>query len=154
VSSAATSSRVKTSIGKLELVESWYEADPSVRVRFGPAFDASSGAASSSTLYLEVPVGHHTPWHTHSAEEVVFIVTGRAEAGVGEERVELVAGDVALIPAHVPHALENVSDETLGFIGFFAAAAMVHVFDQPLQPFGTTALVTPPLEQLRVPLGG
>jgi quercetin dioxygenase-like cupin family protein len=142
---------LKASIDELELVESWYDDDPTMRVGFGAAFDAATGAAASTTLYLEVPAGHRTPWHTHSAEEVVFVVKGRAEAGIGEERVRLAAGDLALIPAHVPHGLENIGDEPLGFVGFFTAAAMVHVFDQPLQPFGTTAFVTPQPDLLPVP---
>jgi quercetin dioxygenase-like cupin family protein len=153
MSNAVTTSPLKASIDELELVEGWYDDDPATRVRFGSAFDGSTGAAASSTFYLEVPPGHRTPWHTHSAEEVVFIVKGRAEAGIGEERVALDAGDVALIPAHVPHGLENVGEEPMGFVGFFAAAAMVHVFDRPLEPFGSI-FVTPPPDKLPVPVRG
>ncbi len=120
-------------------------------MRFGSAFDASSGAAASSVFYLEVPVGHRTPWHTHSAEEIVFVLEGMAEAGIGEQRVRLNSSDIALIPAHVPHGLDNVGDEPLRFLGFFASAGMVHVFDQVLQPFGDHVLVTPPAERFPVP---
>ena len=152
MSSISTTSRLKVSLDELELVEGWYEDDPATRVRFGAAFDASTGAAASSTEYIEVPAGHRTPWHTHSAEEVVFVVKGRAEAGIGEERIQVSAGDMALIPAHVPHGLENVGDEPLGFLGFFAAAGMVNVFDRALQPLGSAVFVTPPPEQLPVPV--
>jgi quercetin dioxygenase-like cupin family protein len=151
MSSVLTTSPLKASIDQLELIEGWYDRDPTTRVRFGSAFDASNGAAASSTLYLEVPAGHRTPWHTHSAEEVVFVVDGRAEAGIGDERVALDAGDIALIPAHMPHGLENTGDGPLRFIGFFAAAAMVHAFDQPLQPFGSV-FTTPPPEGVPVPV--
>jgi quercetin dioxygenase-like cupin family protein len=154
MSNATTTSRLKASIDELELVESWYDGDPTMRVRFGAAFDAAAGATASSLLYLEVPAGRRTPWHTHSAEEVVFVLRGQAEAGIGDERLELAAGDAALVPAHVPHGLENVGDEPLCFLGFFASAAMVHAFDQLLQPFGTAVLVTPPPEQLPIPERG
>ena len=151
--STATAAQ-KAAIDELELVESWYDDDPTTRVKFGAAFDAASGASASSTFYLEVPAGHRTPWHTHSAEEVLFVLDGYAEAGIADERLALGPGDVALIPPHVPHGLENVGDEPLRFLGFFASAAMVHVFDQPMQPFGTSVLVTPPPDQLPVPLRG
>jgi quercetin dioxygenase-like cupin family protein len=150
MSNATSTMALRARIDELELVEGWYDDDPSTRVRFGSAFDASTGAAASSTFYLEVPAGHRTPWHTHSAEEVVYVVKGQAQAGIADERVDLSAGDVALIPAHVPHGLENTGDEPLGFIAFFAAAAMVHVFDQTLQPFGGV-FVTPPPELLPIP---
>jgi quercetin dioxygenase-like cupin family protein len=143
--------RVTAQIDDIEMVETWYDDDPAVRVRFGPAFDAATGAAASSTLLLEVPAGHRTPWHTHSAEEVVYIVEGTAEAGIGDRRVRIEAGGLALIPSGEPHGLENVGEGPLRFLGFFASAAMVHVFDAPLQPFGTQFFTTPMPEQLPVP---
>ena len=149
--STATATQ-KTAIGELELVECWYDDDPTTRVRFGAALDAASGASACSTFLLEVPAAHRTPWHTHSAEEVVFVLEGDAEAGIGDERLALGPGDLALIPPHVPHGLENVGEEPLRFLGFFASAAMVHVFDQPMQPFGTPVLVTPPPDQLPIPV--
>lgn len=71
----------------------------SVRVRFGAAFDAATGAAASSTLYLEVPGRHRTPWHTHSAEEVVYVIEGIAEAGIGQRKLRVEAGGLVLIPS-------------------------------------------------------
>jgi quercetin dioxygenase-like cupin family protein len=143
---------VATRVDAIEMVDTWYEDDPGVRVRFGPAFDAATGASASSTMLLEVPTGHRTPWHTHSAEEVVYVLEGTAEAGIGERRVRLEAGGLALIPSGEPHGLENVGEGPLRFLGFFASAAMVHVFDAPLQPFGTQFFATPNPEQLPVPV--
>jgi quercetin dioxygenase-like cupin family protein len=154
VNQIATTTRLKATIDDLALVDAWCDEDPTMRVRFGAAFDASTGAVASTTEYIEVPAGHRTPWHTHSVEEVVYVVKGRAEAGVGQERVVLAAGDMALIPAHVPHGLESVGDEPLEFIGFFAAAGMVNVFDRARQPFGSTVFVTPPPQLLPVPVRG
>lgn len=143
--------RLTAHVDGVETVEGWYDDDPSVRVRFGPAFDAATGAAASSTFLLEVPPGHRTPWHTHSAEEVVYVLEGMAEAGIGARRVRIEAGGLALIPSGEPHGLENVGEGPLRFLGFFASAAMVHVFDAPLQPFGTQFLTTPIPDQLPVP---
>jgi quercetin dioxygenase-like cupin family protein len=143
--------RLEARLEDIETLESWYEVDPSVRVRFGIAFDAGTGAAASSTLCFEVPVGHRTPWHTHSAEEVVYVIDGTAEAGIGERKLRVEAGGLVLIPSGEPHGLENVGEEPLRFLGFFSSAAMVHVCDAPLQPFATPFITTPNPEQLPVP---
>jgi quercetin dioxygenase-like cupin family protein len=147
----ALPTKLATSVEDVELLEAWYDDDADVRVRFGSAFDASTGAAASSVFYFEIPVGHRAPWHTHSAEEIVFVLEGTAEAGIGEQRLRLEASGIALIPAHVPHGLDNVGAEPLRFLGFFASAGMVNVCDRALQPFGDHVLVTPPAEQLPVP---
>jgi quercetin dioxygenase-like cupin family protein len=144
--------RLAARLDEIETVEGWYEDDPSVRVRFGAAFDAATGASSSSTLYLEVPAGHRTPWHTHSAEEVVYVLEGTAEAGIGSRTLRVEAGGLVLIPSGEPHGLENVGEAPLRFLAFFSSAAMVHVFDGSLQPFGTPFLPTPNPEQLPVPV--
>jgi quercetin dioxygenase-like cupin family protein len=143
--------RLAVRLEDVETVESWYEDDPSVRVHFGAAFDAATAAAASSTLYLEVPARHRTPWHTHSSEEVVYVLEGTAEAGIGQRKVPVEAGGLVLIPSGEPHGLENVGEGPLRFLAFFSSAAMVHMFDAPLQPFGTRFLATPNPEQLSVP---
>src|SRR5215216_6667617 len=112
--------RLAARLEEIELVEGWYEDDPSVRVRFGAAFDAATGAAASSTLYLEVPAGHRTPWHTHSAEEVVYVIEGTAEAGIGQQKLRVGAGGLVLIPSGEPHGLENVGEGPLRFLAFFS----------------------------------
>jgi quercetin dioxygenase-like cupin family protein len=144
--------RLEARLEEIELVEGWYEEDASVRVRFGAAFDAASGAASSSTLYLEVPPRHRTPWHTHSAEEVVYVLEGTAEAEVGPRKLRVDAGGLVLIPSGEPHGLENVGEGPLRFLAFFSSAAMVHVFDAPLEPFGTRLFTTPNPEQMPMPV--
>jgi quercetin dioxygenase-like cupin family protein len=146
-----THPRLKARLDEIESVEGWYEDDPAVRVRFGAAFDAANGAAASSTFYLEVPPGHRTPWHTHSAEEVAYVIEGAAEAGVGERKVSVEAGGLLLIPSNVPHGLENVGEGPLRFLAFFSSAAMVHVFDAPMEPMGTRFFTTPDPEQLPIP---
>ena len=42
---------------------------------------------------------------------MLYIVAGEAEAEVGDERGTVRAGDLAVIPAMVPHGLVNVGEE-------------------------------------------
>ena len=57
--------------------------------------------------------------HTDSAEEILYIVAGEGEAG--RRRAQpLRAGDLAVIPAMVPHGVVNTGDEPLKVVGFFS----------------------------------
>lgn len=83
--------------------------------------------------------------HTDSAEEILLVLAGTVEVRLGEERGTLGQGAAALIPALVPHSVHNSRTETARCVGFFAAAAVVSTFDQPLMPFGQQAVGTPPV---------
>ena len=49
-------------------------------------------------------------------------------------------GDLAVIPAMVPHGIANTGHETLKVVGFFCASEIVSTFEEPLQPMGVTTL--------------
>lgn len=63
-----------------------------------------------------MPPRHCHPFHRHPfREEIIHVLSGRAEQwGGGEYRI-LGPGEIALIPAGVPHATYNPFDETLVF---------------------------------------
>ena len=50
------------------------------------------------------------------------------------------AGDLAVIPAMVPHGIANTGDEPLKVVGFFCESEIVSTFAEPLQPMGLTTL--------------
>ena len=78
--------------------------------------------------------------HTDSAEEILYVVAGEAEAEVADLRLRLTAGDLAVIPAMVPHGLVNVGNETLKVVGFFSESEIISTFTEPVQPFGLAVL--------------
>jgi hypothetical protein len=58
----------------------------------------------------------------------------------------LQAGDLAVIPAMVPHGVTKViGDETLKVVGFFAGSTIASTFDEPLQPVGERILEQAPV---------
>jgi quercetin dioxygenase-like cupin family protein len=124
----------------LEPAEYWGEADPTLRGRLDVTMHSGTGTASSAVIYFEHEPGQHHGRHTDSAEEVVLVLEGEAEAVVGDERARLPAGGVALIPAMVPHDIANVGPGLLRVVGFFSSAAIVSRFDETLLPFGTRVL--------------
>ena len=81
--------------------------------------------------------------HTHTAEEVVLILAGEAEAEVNGETASATTGTVILVPAHTPHGLANSGRDTLRVVDFFASAAMVSTYEAPIAPLGTDVRVTP-----------
>jgi quercetin dioxygenase-like cupin family protein len=139
-------------IDDLEMIEIWSETDETRRARFTFPICNLTGAASSAVVYFEVAPGKHLGMHRDSAEEIVMIVSGSAEAIVGKERGKLDAGSLALIPAMVPHDIINVGDAPVRVVGFFSSATTVAVFDDPLAPIGKCVVGTP-LPEEPVPLG-
>jgi oxalate decarboxylase/phosphoglucose isomerase-like protein (cupin superfamily) len=54
----------------------------------------------------------------------------------------LEAGDVALVPTNVPHDVRNIGEGPLRVFGFFAGAAVVHVFEEASSGDAPRILVT------------
>jgi HTH-type transcriptional repressor of puuD len=51
--------------------------------------------------------GTAIPLHTHNVEETVLVLEGEATAVVGQDSVDLEAGDATWVPAGVPHRFAN-----------------------------------------------
>ncbi len=141
-------------IDQLELMEAWYEDDPTMRVKVNFPFFLGSGTKSTAVVYFEVEPGHRLGTHTDSAEETLLILEGTAEVSLGDEQGQLSAGEMALVPAMVPHSLRNMGDDTVRVVGFFSSNVIVSTFDQPMMPFGQRVVGTPPvLEEEQVATG-
>jgi quercetin dioxygenase-like cupin family protein len=57
-------------IDELELLEVWYEEDPTMRVRVNFPFFVGNGTMSTAVVYFELDPGHRLGTHTDSAEEI------------------------------------------------------------------------------------
>ncbi len=126
---------------ELELTKVWLDSDPeNTRVQVTFPINKWAGSADSAVVYFEVEGGDRLAQHTDSAEEILYVVAGEAEAQVGDERGRLAAGDLAVIPAMVPHGLVNVGSETLKIVGFFSESEIISSFDEPIQPIGASVL--------------
>lgn len=126
---------------KLELTQVWLDSDPEhKRLRVTFPINKWTGSTDSAVVYFEIEPGGRLAQHTDSAEEILYLVAGEAEAEVGNERGRLTAGDLAVIPAMVPHGLANVGDETVKVVGFFSESEIISTFDEPVQPIGAAVL--------------
>jgi quercetin dioxygenase-like cupin family protein len=141
-------------IDQLELMEVWYEDDPTMRVKVNFPFFLGTGTKSTAVVYFEIEPDHRLGTHTDSAEEILLVLEGEAEVSLGDEQGRLSAGEMALVPAMVPHGLRNVGDETVRVAGFFSSNVIVSTFDQPMMPLGQRVVGTPPvLQEEGVPTG-
>ena len=134
---------IAVQLNEWPLADAYSANDDTRRLRFDFPISSVVGSASTSVVYFELEPGEHTGMHTDSAEEVIYIVSGRVEAVVGNERGVLDAGGLALVPALVPHDVRNVGAETVRVIGFFSSSVVASVFDDPLLPAGRSVVGTP-----------
>lgn len=71
-----------------------------------------SGAVNQSLAEARLGPGEETIAHLHRrSEELYRFVSGRGRMRLGDEGLEIGAGDTVVIPAGVPHKLWNLSTE-------------------------------------------
>jgi len=128
----------------LELADAWIEGDESARWRSASAHTPEHGARSSGSSLLEVAPGCRLPRHTDSAEELIVVLCGRADVTVGDERAEVEAPGIALVPVDVAHEVRNAGHSVLRFLALYAGTDVVTRYEAPVQPGG---------ERERSPLG-
>ena len=126
---------------ELDLMPVWFDSDPSARLRVTFPINKWAGSRDSAVVYFELEPGDRLPLHTDSAEEILYLVAGEAEAQVGNERGRLATGDLAVIPAMAPHGLVNNGDETLKVVGFFSESEITSSFEELIQPIGAAVVV-------------
>jgi quercetin dioxygenase-like cupin family protein len=139
-------------LAERDLVDISSETDETRRIRVDFPISSIAGAASTAVVYFELEPGEHTGMHTDSAEEIVLVLSGTAEAIVGDERGELTAGGLGLVPALVPHDVRNIGEETVRVVGFFSSGIVVSVFDDPLMPAGKRVVGTPLPDESELPV--
>ncbi len=67
------------------------------------------------------PAGEQHNFHLHPArEEIIYVISGRAEQWVGETMRTLGSGEMAHIPAGTPHATRNPGLEPLVFLAILS----------------------------------
>lgn len=122
---------------ELDFSDAWQEGHDTARWRSASGHSPSTGAAASGSSLLEVDPGCCLPRHTDSAEETIVVTDGVAEVIVGDERAEVPAGGLALVPKDVPHEVRNAGDATLRFAAVYAEPDVVTTYEREVQPDGS-----------------
>ena len=139
-------------LAALELREIESELDPQRRLKVAFPHSSAGGSASTATVYFELEPGMHVGRHVDSAEEVLLILEGSAEATVGDETALANAGSIVTVPAMEPHNVLNVGTGPLRVLGFFSASTVVATFATPPIPGGPQVFVIGAPVPVAVPL--
>ena len=123
-------------LDNIELEESWIEGQDGARWSTATVHGPGTGAAASGSSLLEVPPGCVLARHTDSAEELIVVLAGDAEAVVGDETGRVAAGGMALVPKHVPHEVRNAGEGPLRFLALYAGSDVTTTYESPVEPGG------------------
>jgi len=91
----------------------------SKRVLLGP----DEGSNNFRLRYFYIPPGGHSRLEQHAHEHGVYILHGRAQVRLGDEKVEVKPGDVVYIPGNEWHQFIPLGEEPLGFLCIVPAYA-------------------------------
>ena len=128
-------------LNAIELMEISSELDPDRELGVTFPQHSATGAASTATVYFELEPGRHVGMHTDSAEELLLILEGEAEATIGDEQAVARAGMLLEVPAMASHDVRNVGSGRLRVLGFFSASTVVATFEVPPVPGGPQVYV-------------
>ncbi|MCM3764495.1 cupin domain-containing protein [Neobacillus niacini] len=137
---------ITANLNSLQFLEGWFENDPATRQRTAFPLYKSTGTTSLSVVYFEIEPGNNLGTHSDSAEEIILVLEGKAEATVNDEIGQLTKGEMAVIPKMVPHNIRNIGSETLKVVGFFSSPYVASTFVEPLMPINQNVVGTPPIE--------
>src|SRR6188472_2375278 len=77
-------------------------------------------AFKHGTMLLEVFAPKNTDYQTpHEQDELYFVMQGRGDFIVGDERIPFQTGDALFVPAHKPHHFENFTDDFVTWVVFW-----------------------------------
>lgn len=87
-----------------------------------------TAARDLQLVRVRMPPGTGHAFHRHPAmEEIIYVVSGRAEQWVERQSRLLGPGDIAHIPKDTVHGTYNAGDDTLVFLAILSPA----IFDGP-----------------------
>ena len=106
------------------------------------------GSKDLATVYFELAPGDNLGMHTDSAEELLIVLQGNAEATVGDEKKLAAGGSIVLVPKMMPHDIKNVGSSSVKVLGVFGGANnIVATFEQAMLPTEANVVDTAALFQ-------
>ncbi|HLR33535.1 MAG TPA: cupin domain-containing protein [Fodinibius sp.] len=82
-----------------------------------------TGSDQFISVRVEVEVGNGHPFHRHpDMEEIIYVLSGRAEQWLEDEKKVLERNEAAFIPENMVHATYNVGEEPLIFLAILSPA--------------------------------
>ena len=91
----------------------------------GTASRVFDDMATVSFFLIDLGPGDGPPLHVHPYEEIFIVQQGTAAFSVGDESVEVSAGQIVIGPAHVPHTFVNSGDTQLHTVNIHPSPRMI-----------------------------
>jgi mannose-6-phosphate isomerase-like protein (cupin superfamily) len=101
---------------------------------------AGQGATQLCIFEQWVAPAAGPPTHWHPVEEVLTVISGKAEMWLDDEPAVLTAGQSLIVPAHRRHGFRNVGTDTLHIQAVVAAPFLELTFDGSVEPVRRGAL--------------
>ena len=134
---------ITVNLNQLDLTEFIAKGNPGQRCKSTFPLLGAHGTKDSATVYFEIDPGEELGTHTDSAEEILLILEGSAEASVGEEKAEASQGALIVVPKMAPHNIRNTGDTPVKVLGFFGGANnIVATFENTWWPVETNQVDT------------
>ncbi len=134
----------KIALPDVELTEEWAAGDQTLRLRANYVLFGGRGTCESALVYFELDEGAHLGFHRDSAEEIVLVLDGTAEATLDKGTIVVGPHELVVIPRGVAHDLRNVGSGVVRAVGFFASPEVESTFDETLEPTGERTFRVPP----------
>ncbi len=85
-------------------------------------FKVLGGSARSQAAIMVLAPGEDSGegFSTHKGDQWLFVLAGKGRAVVGERKLDIGAGSLVLIEAGEPHRIENVGEQPLETLNFYA----------------------------------
>ncbi len=86
------------------------------------------GETNISFIWVDMPPGHGPRLHTHPYDEVLIVQEGEATFTLGSTTLEVKAGQIAIVPAGVPHKFINSGEGPLRQIDIHQSPRFITVW--------------------------
>jgi len=92
---------------------------------------ADHGIDGISVILVEAPPGSSVRLHRHDYDEVIIVQGGTGRFTVGDEEVELGAGELLVVPRGTPHGFRNDGLEPLLQVDIHASSSFATEWLEP-----------------------
>ena len=97
------------------------------RLIVGKRTDKTAPFTTGTTVF---PAGCAAPLHSHNCAEQVTILSGHAEALIGDDLMQLGPMDTSFVPANLPHYFRNTGDGPLKILWIYGARDVTRTFTE------------------------
>ena len=101
---------------------------PTVTIPNGTVLKVMACDDKMTMLQSTMPAGLDKPPHTHSEIQAYYIVSGKMELEVGEEKKIMEAGDTCIVPSMIPHGAKIIEETTEIEIFYPARPDLIHKY--------------------------